>query len=177
MAATPTRPPSSSSSSSIPPPYPKSPPQYPDLYGKRRQAAKLQMLDREIGFLEVYFIFFFWTSYACHCQSPFFRDSEETASPSQTPQPTLVFHSLFYPPYTILSDYNLRLTLVVYCFEYFIPFGGWWWGRVPAEASSPLNMFQTKRSVVCWFACTLVPKSVVTQLICLSCSFLLKGLM
>ncbi|KAA0061462.1 guanine nucleotide-binding protein subunit gamma 3-like [Cucumis melo var. makuwa] len=52
MAATPTRPPSSSSSSSIPPPYPKSPPQYPDLYGKRRQAAKLQMLDREIGFLE-----------------------------------------------------------------------------------------------------------------------------
>lgn len=53
--ATPTRPTSSSSSSSIPslpPPYPKSPPEYPDLYGKRRQAAKTQMLEREIGFLE-----------------------------------------------------------------------------------------------------------------------------
>ncbi|KAG7030517.1 Guanine nucleotide-binding protein subunit gamma 3, partial [Cucurbita argyrosperma subsp. argyrosperma] len=50
--ATPTRPASSSSIPSLPPPYPKSPPQYPDLYGKRRQAAKLQMLEREIGFLE-----------------------------------------------------------------------------------------------------------------------------
>lgn len=38
---------------SMPPPRPKSPPQYPDLYGKRREFAKVQMLEREIGFLEV----------------------------------------------------------------------------------------------------------------------------
>lgn len=38
---------------SLPPPYPKPPPQYPDLYGKRRELAKVQMLEREIGFLEV----------------------------------------------------------------------------------------------------------------------------
>ncbi|XP_023537815.1 uncharacterized protein LOC111798729 [Cucurbita pepo subsp. pepo] len=38
---------------SIPPtPYPNSPPQYPDLYGKRRQTAKVQMLQREIAFLQ-----------------------------------------------------------------------------------------------------------------------------
>lgn len=37
---------------SMPPPRPKSPPQYPDLYGKRREFAKVQMLEREIGFLE-----------------------------------------------------------------------------------------------------------------------------
>ncbi|XP_055823623.1 guanine nucleotide-binding protein subunit gamma 3 isoform X1 [Solanum dulcamara] len=37
---------------SMPPPRPKSPPQYPDLYGKRRELAKVQMLEREIGFLE-----------------------------------------------------------------------------------------------------------------------------
>nr|XP_016433390.1 PREDICTED: guanine nucleotide-binding protein subunit gamma 3-like [Nicotiana tabacum] len=37
---------------SLPPPRPKSPPQYPDLYGKRREFAKVQMLEREIGFLE-----------------------------------------------------------------------------------------------------------------------------
>ncbi|KAK4391883.1 Guanine nucleotide-binding protein subunit gamma 3 [Sesamum angolense] len=37
---------------SLPPPRPKSPPQYPDLYGKRRELAKVQMLEREIGFLE-----------------------------------------------------------------------------------------------------------------------------
>ncbi|XP_033145011.1 guanine nucleotide-binding protein subunit gamma 3 isoform X2 [Brassica rapa] len=38
--------------SSLPPPRPKSPPEYPDLYGKRRVAARVQMLEREIGFLE-----------------------------------------------------------------------------------------------------------------------------
>uniref|UniRef100_A0A2N9H5R9 Uncharacterized protein n=1 Tax=Fagus sylvatica TaxID=28930 RepID=A0A2N9H5R9_FAGSY len=43
---------SSSSVPSLPPPRPKSPPQYPDLYGKRRETAKVQMLEREIGFLE-----------------------------------------------------------------------------------------------------------------------------
>lgn len=40
-------------SSLPPPPRPKSPPEYPDLYGKRREAARVQMLEREIGFLEV----------------------------------------------------------------------------------------------------------------------------
>ncbi|KAA3477109.1 Centriolin [Gossypium australe] len=35
------------------PPSPKSPPKYPDLYGKRRERAKVQMLEREISFLEV----------------------------------------------------------------------------------------------------------------------------
>lgn len=39
--------------SALPPPRPKSPPEYPDLYGKRRELAKIQMLEREIGFLEV----------------------------------------------------------------------------------------------------------------------------
>ncbi|KAF8406815.1 hypothetical protein HHK36_005936 [Tetracentron sinense] len=42
-------------SSSVPPlptPCPKSPPEYPDLYGKRRELAKVQMMEREIGFLE-----------------------------------------------------------------------------------------------------------------------------
>ncbi|KAH1056982.1 hypothetical protein J1N35_035047 [Gossypium stocksii] len=34
------------------PPSPKSPPKYPDLYGKRRERAKVQMLEREISFLE-----------------------------------------------------------------------------------------------------------------------------
>ncbi|KAK2975516.1 hypothetical protein RJ640_009145 [Escallonia rubra] len=37
---------------SLPPPRPKSPPEYPDLYGKRRELAKVQMLEREIRFLE-----------------------------------------------------------------------------------------------------------------------------
>ncbi|CAI0627828.1 unnamed protein product [Linum tenue] len=44
---------SSSSVKSLPPPCPKSPPDYPDLYGKRRELAKVQMLEREINFLEV----------------------------------------------------------------------------------------------------------------------------
>ncbi|KAK8509130.1 hypothetical protein V6N12_018218 [Hibiscus sabdariffa] len=35
------------------PPCPKSPPSYPDLYGKRREKDKVQMLEREISFLEV----------------------------------------------------------------------------------------------------------------------------
>ncbi|BBH08208.1 Guanine nucleotide-binding protein subunit gamma 3 [Prunus dulcis] len=43
---------SSASVPSLPPPCPKSPPQYPDLYGKRRETARVQMLEREIGFLE-----------------------------------------------------------------------------------------------------------------------------
>ncbi|RXI06181.1 hypothetical protein DVH24_018223 [Malus domestica] len=43
---------SSASVPSLPPPRPKSPPQYPDLYGKRRETARVQMLEREIGFLE-----------------------------------------------------------------------------------------------------------------------------
>ncbi|WRX33144.1 hypothetical protein QQP08_025631 [Theobroma cacao] len=42
----------SSSVRSLPPPCPKSPPDYPDLYGKRREAAKVQVLEREISFLE-----------------------------------------------------------------------------------------------------------------------------
>ncbi|RXH74811.1 hypothetical protein DVH24_029532 [Malus domestica] len=42
----------SASVPSLPPPHPKSPPQYPDLYGKRRETARVQMLEREIGFLE-----------------------------------------------------------------------------------------------------------------------------
>ncbi|GKV17939.1 hypothetical protein SLEP1_g28387 [Rubroshorea leprosula] len=47
----------SSAVPSLPPPSPKSPPRYPDLYGKRREMAKVQMLEREIGFLEVGFQF------------------------------------------------------------------------------------------------------------------------
>lgn len=49
------------------PPRPKSPPEYPDLYGKRRVLAKVQILEREISFLEVswnldamYFNFYFF---------------------------------------------------------------------------------------------------------------------
>ncbi|RDX84672.1 Guanine nucleotide-binding protein subunit gamma 3, partial [Mucuna pruriens] len=42
----------SSSLPSLPPPSPKSPPEYPDLYGKRRDTARLHMLEREITFLE-----------------------------------------------------------------------------------------------------------------------------
>ncbi|KAL4285253.1 hypothetical protein GQ457_16G002380 [Hibiscus cannabinus] len=37
---------------SLHPPCPKSPLKYPDLYGKRREKAKVQMLEREISFLE-----------------------------------------------------------------------------------------------------------------------------
>ncbi|KAJ7955996.1 guanine nucleotide-binding protein subunit gamma 3-like [Quillaja saponaria] len=42
----------SSTVPSLPPPNPKSPTEYPDLYGKRREMAKVQMLEREISFLE-----------------------------------------------------------------------------------------------------------------------------
>ncbi|KAF1876174.1 hypothetical protein Lal_00006805 [Lupinus albus] len=42
----------SSSIPSLPPPSPKSPPEYPDLYGKRREMARIQMLEREIRFLQ-----------------------------------------------------------------------------------------------------------------------------
>ncbi|KAG7023705.1 Guanine nucleotide-binding protein subunit gamma 3, partial [Cucurbita argyrosperma subsp. argyrosperma] len=42
----------SSSVSSLPTPSPKSPPDYPDLYGKRREIARIQKLEGEIGFLE-----------------------------------------------------------------------------------------------------------------------------
>ncbi|KAF9616097.1 hypothetical protein IFM89_028563 [Coptis chinensis] len=41
-----------SSPSSMPFPCPKSPPRYPDLSGKRKELAKVQVLEREIGFLE-----------------------------------------------------------------------------------------------------------------------------
>ncbi|XP_043720414.1 guanine nucleotide-binding protein subunit gamma 3 [Telopea speciosissima] len=44
--------PYASSVPSLPLPCPKSPPQYPDLYGKRRELVKVQMIEREIGFLE-----------------------------------------------------------------------------------------------------------------------------
>ncbi|ESW26568.1 hypothetical protein PHAVU_003G130200 [Phaseolus vulgaris] len=50
MATTPTL--RSSSLPSLPPPSPKSPPEYPDLYGKRRETARVHMLEREITFLE-----------------------------------------------------------------------------------------------------------------------------
>ncbi|XP_075492139.1 uncharacterized protein LOC142530218 [Primulina tabacum] len=36
----------------LPLPRPKSPPKYPDLYGKRRELAKIQILERDIGFLQ-----------------------------------------------------------------------------------------------------------------------------
>ncbi|XP_061361780.1 guanine nucleotide-binding protein subunit gamma 3-like [Gastrolobium bilobum] len=42
----------SSSVPSLPPPSPKSPPEYPDLFGKRREMARVQMLERERTFLE-----------------------------------------------------------------------------------------------------------------------------
>ncbi|KAH1201102.1 Guanine nucleotide-binding protein subunit gamma 3 [Glycine max] len=51
MATTPTTV-RSSSVPSLPPPSPKSPPEYPDLYGKRRETARVHMLEREITFLE-----------------------------------------------------------------------------------------------------------------------------
>ncbi|KAG6739511.1 hypothetical protein POTOM_057112 [Populus tomentosa] len=44
--------PATTSVPSLPSPCPKSPREYPDLYGKRREMAKVQMLEREIGFLE-----------------------------------------------------------------------------------------------------------------------------
>ncbi|XP_059633243.1 guanine nucleotide-binding protein subunit gamma 3-like isoform X2 [Cornus florida] len=43
---------SSSVSTLLQPPHPKPPLEYPDLYGKRRQLAKVQILEREIGFLK-----------------------------------------------------------------------------------------------------------------------------
>ncbi|KAF1887509.1 hypothetical protein Lal_00040563 [Lupinus albus] len=52
LMATPIARSSSSSIPSLPPPLPKSPPDYPDLYGKRREMARVQMLEREISFLE-----------------------------------------------------------------------------------------------------------------------------
>nr|ACU19287.1 unknown [Glycine max] len=51
MATTPTTV-RSSSVPSLPPPSPKSPPEYPDLYGKRRETARVHTLEREITFLE-----------------------------------------------------------------------------------------------------------------------------
>ncbi|XP_058727742.1 guanine nucleotide-binding protein subunit gamma 3-like [Vicia villosa] len=48
---TPTKHPSSNAMS-LPFPSPKPPPEYPDLYGKRREMARVQMLEREISFLE-----------------------------------------------------------------------------------------------------------------------------
>ncbi|KAF5177389.1 G-protein coupled receptor [Thalictrum thalictroides] len=43
---------SSAAVSSLPFPCPKSPPKYPDMSGRRKELAKVQMLEREIGFLE-----------------------------------------------------------------------------------------------------------------------------
>ncbi|CAK9175354.1 unnamed protein product [Ilex paraguariensis] len=37
---------------SLPPPRPKPPPECPNLYGKRRELARIQMMEAEIGFLE-----------------------------------------------------------------------------------------------------------------------------
>ncbi|XP_045791410.1 guanine nucleotide-binding protein subunit gamma 3-like [Trifolium pratense] len=51
MVTNPTREPSSNSLS-LSLPSPKAPPEYPDLYGKRREMARIQMLEREISFLE-----------------------------------------------------------------------------------------------------------------------------
>ncbi|CAI8589750.1 unnamed protein product [Vicia faba] len=51
MVTTPTKHPSSNVTS-LPFPSPKPPPEYPDLYGKRREMARVQMLEREISFLE-----------------------------------------------------------------------------------------------------------------------------
>ncbi|KAJ8448592.1 hypothetical protein Cgig2_010479 [Carnegiea gigantea] len=39
---------------SLPPPCPKSPPPYPDLYGTRRDMARIQILERERSFLEAF---------------------------------------------------------------------------------------------------------------------------
>lgn len=66
---------SSSSVPSLPPPCPKSPLQYPDVYGKRRERLKVQRLEREIGFLEVsltprYIDCFYW--FFCCCGSAFY---------------------------------------------------------------------------------------------------------
>lgn len=54
IMATPIRDPSSNVMS-LPLPSPKAPLGYPDLYGKRREMARIQMLEREISFLEVSF--------------------------------------------------------------------------------------------------------------------------
>jgi hypothetical protein len=54
MVTTPTRDPSFNVLS-LSLPSPKAPPEYPDLYGKRREMARIQMLEREISFLEVCF--------------------------------------------------------------------------------------------------------------------------
>ncbi|KAI5445600.1 guanine nucleotide-binding protein subunit gamma 3 [Lathyrus oleraceus] len=51
VSTTPTKHPSSNVMS-LPFPSPKPPPDYPDLYGKRREMARVQMLEREISFLE-----------------------------------------------------------------------------------------------------------------------------
>ncbi|XP_057975364.1 guanine nucleotide-binding protein subunit gamma 3-like [Malania oleifera] len=42
----------SSTVPSLQPPLPMSPPEFLDLYGKRRELAKIQILEKEIGFLE-----------------------------------------------------------------------------------------------------------------------------
>ncbi|ERN11297.1 hypothetical protein AMTR_s00024p00243360 [Amborella trichopoda] len=43
---------SSPSFSSLPLPSPRTPPSYPDLYGRYRKQAELQNLDREITYLQ-----------------------------------------------------------------------------------------------------------------------------
>jgi len=50
-------------------PQPKSPPRYPDLCGRRRLQLEVQILNREVGFLEVrthqslFFVEFLRSSY------------------------------------------------------------------------------------------------------------------
>lgn len=46
-----------------PPKSPRSPPACVDLYGKRRQTVKVQVLEREIGLLQVSFFLFLFFSF------------------------------------------------------------------------------------------------------------------
>lgn len=70
---------------SLPPPLPKSPPPYPDLYGKRRELARVQMLEREIGFLEV--LYFLYSTLVCLQISICSRKSRN--EPESNPEPVM----------------------------------------------------------------------------------------
>lgn len=85
---------------SLPPPLPKSPPPYPDLYGKRRELARVQMLEREIGFLQVYLYLHFLKSLAVF---------------------DVLFYSLFLPFWAItFFDYILfSFSFCFHCTSYF----------------------------------------------------------
>lgn len=48
-----------------PAPSPKSPPKYPDLCGRRRLQLEVQILNREIGFLEVIYRSIFHLFFLC----------------------------------------------------------------------------------------------------------------